>query len=122
MASDDARLGSAAQWIMAHTFYAYMGGFTLDSTGVGDPILPPGKERMRLTLKGVSTALKMRPNILDSLHLDDVLDKSKASPLAKAIVCGQAIWFCMQCVGRLAQSLPLSRLEVIMMQFLHTAR
>ena len=89
-----------------------MGGFTLDSTGVGGPILPPGRERMRLSLKGVAVALKLRPGILESLHLDDVLDKSKASPLAKAIVCGQATWFCMQCIARLAQSLPLSLLEV----------
>ena len=97
---------------MAHTFAAYMGGFTLDSTGVGHPILPPKTERMRLTPKGVLIALKVRPEILETLLMDDVLDKSKASPLAKAIVCCQALWFCVQCIARLAESLPLSLLEV----------
>ena len=89
-----------------------MGGFTLDSTGVGDPILPPGNERMRLSIKGVSIALEVRPEMLDNFLVDDVLDKSKASPLAKAIVCCQALWFCAQCIGRLVASLPLSLLEV----------
>ncbi|KAL8687377.1 MAG: hypothetical protein Q9218_006431, partial [Villophora microphyllina] len=89
-----------------------MGGFTLDSTGTGNPILPAERERMRLTLKGISVALKVRPEILETLLVDDVLDKSKASPLAKAIVCCQALWFCLQCIGRLAQSIPVSLLEL----------
>ena len=97
---------------MDHTFYAYMGGFALDSTGAGRPILPPDRERMQLTPKGVLIALKVKPEILESLLVNDVLDKSKASPLAKAIVCCQALWFCVQCIGRLAESLPLSLLEV----------
>jgi len=67
---------------------------------------------MRLTLKGVSVALKVRPEIFEHLLVNDVLDKSKASPLAKAIVCCQALWFCLQCIGRLAESLPISLLEV----------
>ena len=100
------------EWTMAHAFYAYMGGFALDSTGVNNPILPPGKERMRLTLEGVTVALKLRPELLQDFPADAILDKSKASPLAKAIVCGQALWFCLQCLGRLISSAPLSLLEV----------
>ncbi len=67
---------------------------------------------MRLTLKGVAVALKLRPELLQDFPADDILDKSKASPLAKAIVCGQALWFCLQCLGRLVSSTPLSLLEV----------
>ena len=100
------------QWTMAHAYYAYMGGFELDSSDSNHPILPPGRERMRLTLKGVAVALKLRPDILRDLPTDAILDKSKASPLAKAIVCGQALWFCLQCLGRVISSAPLSLLEV----------
>ena len=45
-----------------HAFYAYMSGFALDSSGADNPILPPGKERMRLTLKEVAVALRLRPD------------------------------------------------------------
>ena len=49
---------------MAHVFYPYMGDFALDSINVNNSILPPGKERMRLTLKGVAVALRLRPELL----------------------------------------------------------
>ena len=97
---------------MAHAYYIYMGGLELDSTDPNNPILPPGKECMRLTLKGVAVALKLRPDLLRDFPNDAILDKSKASPLAKAIVCGQALWFCFQCLGRVIFSAPLSLLEV----------
>ena len=51
---------------MAHAFYAYMGGFALDSSGTEKPILPAEKERLLLTLKGVAVALKLRPGLLQS--------------------------------------------------------
>lgn len=100
------------KWTMTHAFYAYMGGFELDSSGAKDPILPPGKERMRMTLKGVAVALTLRPDLLKDISADAILDKSKASPLAKGIVCSQAVWFCLQCLGRLISSAPLSLIEV----------
>lgn len=100
------------QWNMAHAYYAYMGGFELDSSGSNKPILPPGRERMRLTLEGFVVALRLRPDLLRDSQTDAILDKSKASPLAKAIVCGQALWFCLQCLGRVLSSAPLTLLEV----------
>ena len=95
-----------------------MGGYTLDSTGEGNPILPSGKERMRLTLKGICIALQVRPELRDHLLLNDDLDKSKASPVTKAIVCCQALWFILECIGRVAQSLPVSLLEVSSLHFI----
>ena len=100
------------KWTMTHAFYAYMGGFALDSRGTNNPILPNGLEQMRLTLKGLVVALKLRPELLQDFPVDTILDKSKASPLAKAIVCVQALWFCVQCLERLIQSAPISLLEV----------
>ena len=100
------------EWTMAHVFYAYMGGFALDSSGTGNPILPSGYDQIRLTLKGVVVALRLRPELLQDFPVDTILDKSKASPLAKAIVCFQAVWFCVQCLERLIQSTPISLLEV----------
>ncbi|KAK3688991.1 hypothetical protein B0T22DRAFT_490553 [Podospora appendiculata] len=42
----------------------------------------------------------------------DLADKSKANGMAKALVCLQALWFCIQCLARVAQGLPLSLLEL----------
>ena len=100
------------KWTMTHTFYAYMGGFALDSSGTDNPILPSGREQMRLTLKGVAVVLRLRPELLQDFLVDTIIDKSKASPLAKAIVCLQAVWFCVQCFERIIQSAPISLLEV----------
>ena len=104
------------KWTMTHAFYAYMGGFALDSSGTDNPILPPGHEQMRLTLKGVVAALKLRPELRQDFPLDTINDKSKASPLAKAIVYFQAVWFCVQCLERISQSVPISLLEVCRLQ------
>ena len=100
------------KWTMTHAFYAYMGGFALDSTGTNTPILPPGQEQMRLTLKGLVVALKLRPELLQDFPVDTIRDKSKASSLAKAIFCVQTVWFCVQCLERLIKSAPMSLLEV----------
>ena len=97
---------------MAHAFYATMGGIRLDISGLSKPILPPGHEIVVLTPKGVAVMLKVRPELLQSVPVTEILDKSKASPIAKALVCWQAFWFCLQCFGRLLQSVPLSLLEV----------
>ena len=42
----------------------------------------------------------------------DIEDKSKADGLAKTLVCVQALWFCVQCVSRIAQKLPITLLEL----------
>ncbi len=42
----------------------------------------------------------------------DLQDKSKANGLAKAVVCLQASWFCVQCLVRVGQALPITLLEI----------
>jgi hypothetical protein len=39
-------------------------------------------------------------------------DKSKANGLAKTLVCLQASWFCVQCLVRVGQALPVTLLEI----------
>ena len=39
-------------------------------------------------------------------------DKSKANGLAKSLVCLQASWFCVQCLVRVGQALPVTLLEI----------
>jgi hypothetical protein len=42
----------------------------------------------------------------------DLEDKSKASSLAKGLVCLQALWFSVQCLARVAQGFPVTLLEL----------
>lgn len=47
-----------------------------------------------------------------NISKEDLQDKSKASGLAKALVCLQASWFCVQCLVRVGQALPVTLLEI----------
>lgn len=49
---------------------------------------------------------------LGDIRESEISDKSKASGLAKGIVCVQSIWFIIQCALRFAQSKAISLLEV----------
>ncbi|CAI4214332.1 unnamed protein product [Parascedosporium putredinis] len=46
------------------------------------------------------------------VHSYFIEDKSKGSMLAKSLVCFQAAWFCIQCLTRFGQKLPVSLLEL----------
>lgn len=102
-------------WSMAHAFYAMMGGFVLQTRR---DFLPGKKDRMTLTASGVRYLLEHQPEMVPHVQEDDILDKSKASAFAKTLVCIQAAWFILQCVTRIATSLPISLLEVIFASFL----
>jgi hypothetical protein len=96
-------------WTMTHAFYVVMGGIVLQTDG---DFLPGKKDRMALTANGVEWLFGNHPEMVPILLKDDILDKSKASAFAKTLVCVQAGWFILQCVTRIATSLPISLLEV----------
>ena len=104
---------SVHPWTMAHGFYAGMGGFTfgVDSfcTSEGVPFIP-NCDRLALTARGV--ALLARCGHLPNIHKEDIVDKSKADGLAKALACLQAGWMVVQVIGRVVFSLPVTLLEV----------
>ena len=90
-----------------------MGGFALKAeTRSGFRILPSGKEAVFILDKGLLVLAKIQPNAIPGLSVAEVMDKSKANGLAKTLVCLQATWFCLQCIGRLAHGLPIALLEL----------
>jgi hypothetical protein len=103
------------RWTMAHAFYAMMGGIVLQTR---KDFLPGKKDRMTLTASGVKYLVENQPEMVPHVRQDDILDKSKASAFAKTIVCIQVAWFILQCVTRIATSLPISLLEVLPANFL----
>ncbi|KAL8646763.1 MAG: hypothetical protein Q9226_006725 [Calogaya cf. arnoldii] len=110
------------QWKLVHGFYALMGGFTMAVGPEEDPSFPYPKElqsflpdhvsRVTLTSDGLRFLMYWHPKEVPSITAEQIWDKSKADGLKKTLVCVQAIWFCIQCITRLAQSLPVSLLEL----------
>ena len=90
-------------------FYVEMGGFQLESDlGEGED-LPDGFEG-RVTSRG---AIELaRVGLLPEVSWELVEDQSKSDTLAKVLVCLQACWMIIQCIARVARSIPLTLLEV----------
>ncbi|KAJ4371157.1 hypothetical protein N0V83_004373 [Neocucurbitaria cava] len=67
---------------------------------------------MVLSADGFRFLLEHEPFLLPDLSRAEIQDKSKASNLAKTIVCLQAIWFCIQCFTRWGTGYSTSLLEL----------
>ena len=97
------RVMGHSEWTLRHSFYSNMGGFVLQPRdSVPFPI--HGLHIVYLVEKGY---LK-----LPDLTSKEISDKSKANGLSKVLVCLQTGWFVVHCIGRVAQSLPLTILEL----------
>ncbi|KAI0707853.1 hypothetical protein C8Q76DRAFT_133316 [Earliella scabrosa] len=101
-------------WTITHSFFAIMGGFVLQ-----DPhdtpmnrYLPAWQGNGVLTEYGVRDIMRVEPDLIPDVPIDELLDHSKADGLAKMILTWQVLWFCLSCLNRAVQHLPLSLLEV----------
>ncbi|KAL1798316.1 hypothetical protein ACET3X_002353 [Alternaria dauci] len=99
-------------WTRTHSFYALMGGFAIDTRRCEKNFLSHGRNRMILNPVGFTYLLEHEPDLLPDLSLEEIQDKSKASNIAKTIVCCQAIWFCAQCCARWYADIGFSLLEL----------
>ena len=97
---------------MVHGFYAAMGGYAISSHFLDKRCPITGQGRLTLTKGGILWLLQMAPEVFPDLSEDEILDKSKASTLVKALTCLQALWFCLQCAVRLTMDTSISLLEL----------
>lgn len=96
---------------MVHSYYAVMGGITIDDTNIS--LFNPNRYTgFSLTRQGIRWIAKNAQDVLPDLSAGEIWDRSKASAIAKTVVCLQAIWFCAQCVGRLSQGYSITLLEL----------
>jgi hypothetical protein len=89
-----------------------MGGFVFDTSDADVNFLPNSRERLTLTPAGLLYLLDNEFDLLPNVSEEHIRDKSKASDLAKVLVCLQAPWFCVQCLVRFGQGLAISLLEL----------
>jgi hypothetical protein len=94
---------------MTHSFWAVMGGIAIDDSvePCTSAYHPP-----KLTESGVALLLKLEPDLLPDISVDELNDKSKGNSLTKTLACLQATWFCIACLARVIQGLPLSLFEL----------
>lgn len=99
-------------WTKTHCWYAAIGGFVIQDLD-GKPFpLPNGLTRMSLNDNAILHFAQNHPQTIPDISELAIEDKSKADILAKIIVCGQALWFCANLLGRVISSLPLTALEL----------
>ena len=111
--SEQVLLGVERSWTIVHGFYAGMGGFVFDfEKHRPDEISScfPPLQRLRVTARGV--ALLFKCELLPDISHNDIEDKSKSDHLAKTVICVQAAWFLIQVIGRRAEGLPVTLLDV----------
>ena len=90
-----------------------MGGFAFDTSRVPEFFdLPKKRARLTLTNDGVQFLAKQAPDLLPDIPENDIKDKSKENWFAKSVFIAQVSWFCLQCISRLAKSLPVTVLEL----------
>ncbi|KAH7010588.1 uncharacterized protein B0I36DRAFT_257457 [Microdochium trichocladiopsis] len=109
-------------WTIAQGFYIQMGGIAFGTIEQHPISLLQGHAVLdRKTFLSVLGAIDLpEANAPDftafrsqlDISEEDLVDKRKGSGIAKALVCLQAIWFCLQCFARVLQQLPLSLLEL----------
>jgi hypothetical protein len=106
-------------WTKTHSFFASTGGFAIDidesyieGTESSQTAFLPSDCPRRLTLTARGIALLAACGRLPDIPQADILDKSKADGLAKAVVVIQACWMLLQVLGRVIARLPVTLLEV----------
>jgi hypothetical protein len=99
----NAELDHGSPWTTAIGFYVACGGL-VGRREYGIPKV--------LTVDFILHLAEKEPHSLPVLRHAQIVDKSKASGLAKTITCVQAFWFCASCIARLHDNKAISLLEL----------
>ena len=95
-------------WTTQHAFYLDMGGVWLRPDDSASFPINAAQLQYLVTAKVID---------LPSLSKEKIRYKSKADKFAKILACGQISWLVLQCIGRKAQGLPITTLEIATIGF-----
>jgi hypothetical protein len=98
------------KWTMTHSYWAIMGGIALDVNG-SEPFYPTYRPPT-ITENGILLLIKTDPDLLPDIPESDIRGISKYDSLFRLVTSIQAAWFCVSCLVRIGQQLPLSLLEL----------
>jgi hypothetical protein len=91
-------------WTKTHGHFIQMGGFMLFEGNTAKGILSPKR------FGELMTAGKIE---FPTVTVEEIEDRSKADGFSKMIALGQTLWFVAQCIGRGAQHLDLTLVELL---------
>jgi hypothetical protein len=101
------------KWTRTHSYFALMGGFTLDKSKMSINPFEDFRERSTITASKLCAIARATPDSIPDVSKRAILDKSKANGIGKLLLCLQAGWFGAQTVGRFAtKDNPISLLEL----------
>jgi hypothetical protein len=130
------------RWSITHSFYVHMGGFRIERE-LFQARLPRTRDEQQRELAmllevqeepntyvpldyydrtftyhaAISDAIPTGSFLPPRLSRDDITELSKAGFITKGLTCMQASWLLLQCIGRIAQRLPVTTLEVTTASF-----
>lgn len=112
---DDFRRLGYHQWTTKHAFLADMGGFRLKTLGA-ESIPINSKSLLYLIQEGFISEQQVKALIM--LDTNVIEDRNKADSFARVIALVQTCWFACSIVGRYAQGLAITTLELTVIGFL----
>ena len=98
-----------ASWTITHAFFADMGGFVLQTEDF--PAFP-------LTARQLHYLVKEKHVEFPSTNEKDIKHKNKAQSFVRIVTLLQISWFSMNCIGRAAQNLAMTTLELTTLAFI----
>ncbi|EED18926.1 hypothetical protein TSTA_126340 [Talaromyces stipitatus ATCC 10500] len=96
-------------WTMTHSFFADMGGFLLAA---------PGSELFPIDAEQLLHLVRDGYLVYPGLDAEDIKDKSKSDRFTSFLAIIQAMWFFINCIGRVAQHIFLTTLELTTLTFI----
>ncbi|KAI6879597.1 hypothetical protein KC360_g7835 [Hortaea werneckii] len=96
---------SSQLWTLTTAFYALSGGLIISHRD-------SGLAHLTLSPKMIDRLCDQDPECLRHIREPEIVDRSKVSWIAKAIVCGQSLWFCSQCISRVLMDSAITLLEL----------
>jgi hypothetical protein len=97
------RASGYPQWTLRHGFFADMGGFLL---------VPRDSTPFPITAKHLHWLVSHNYLRFPEISKKELWDKSKQDTIAKGITCFQISYLILQCIGRAAQHLAITTLEL----------
>ncbi|KAI1745580.1 hypothetical protein F4680DRAFT_107899 [Xylaria scruposa] len=96
-------------WTIRHSFFADMGGVVL---------APRDGDKFPINSYQLAYLVRHEHLAMPRIDLDDIRAVNKADGLARAFTLGQMVWFTLSCLGRAANHISLTPLELETLAFI----
>jgi hypothetical protein len=114
----DMQKAGIVEWTLLHLYYANMGGVLLNVECSANGTEEKCAANVIMRIKDLYSLIDDGIFPIEGLSRNVILDKSNADSFIKAVACVQSTWLVAQCIGRAAQSLPITTLELVTVAYI----